>query len=220
MANIQAVIFDLDGVIVHTDKFHYQAWQQLADALNIEFNEAVNHRMLGVSRMESLDILLEASPNKYPDTLKKQFAQQKNDIYKQLLNDHLSESNVSGDILDILKTLKHHKIPCAIGSSSKNARFILEKIGLLNAFDVIVDGTDIVKSKPHPEVFLIAASSLKIKPENTLVVEDALSGVLAAKAGGFPSYHVGHAYESLGKPGVKTLTHEAFKSYILEGETL
>ncbi len=190
---IRAVIFDLDGVIVSTDKFHYQAWKQIADSLRIPFDETVNHRLRGISRMESLEIILEKySGGPLTSEEKEALAVRKNEMYKQLLQ-QMTPEDVTGEVRDVLRLLRERGYQTAIGSSSKNARFILEKVGLLNEFDAISDGNNITKSKPDPEVFLKAAELLNQRPEYCLVVEDASSGICAALAAGMKAAAVGAA---------------------------
>ena len=189
---IKAVIFDLDGVICSTDRYHYQAWKQLADELGVFFNEEINNRLKGVSRMESLDIILEKSNKKYSIEEKQKLATKKNDTYRNLLK-NMNDHDVSSDVLKTLYFLKRNDIKIAIGSSSKNTMFILERIGLDNYFDAIADGTQISKSKPDPEVFLLAAKKLCLEPKDCVVVEDAKTGIDAANAGGFISVGINDA---------------------------
>ena len=189
---IKAVIFDLDGVICSTDRYHYQAWKQLADELGVFFNEEINNRLKGVSRMESLDIILEKSNTKYSIEEKQKLATKKNDTYRNLLK-NMDDHDVSSDVLKTLYFLKRNDIKVAIGSSSKNTMFILERIGLDNYFDAIADGTQISKSKPDPEVFLLAAKKLCLEPKDCVVVEDAKTGIDAANAGGFISVGINDA---------------------------
>lgn len=175
----EAIIFDLDGVICHTDKYHYEAWKAVADKLNIYFDEDINNRLRGVSRMESFDIILEKYDGVMPEEEKIKYAEEKNDIYKNLLK-NISPKDLSEEVKYTLVELRNKGIKLAIGSSSKNAKFILNQIGLGNFFDTISDGNNITKSKPNPEVFLKAAEFLNINPEKCLVVEDAEAGVIAA----------------------------------------
>ncbi|MBQ0035899.1 MAG: beta-phosphoglucomutase [Firmicutes bacterium] len=189
---IKAVIFDLDGVICSTDKYHYQAWKQLADELGVFFNKEINNRLKGVSRMESLDILLEKSEKKYSLEEKQELAKKKNDIYRNLLK-NMDVNSVSSDVLKTLYILKRKGIKVAIGSSSKNTMYILERIGLDNCFDAIADGTQITKSKPDPEVFLLAAKKLNFEPNDCVVVEDAKTGIDAANSGRFVSIGINDA---------------------------
>lgn len=179
MLKYKAIIFDLDGVICHTDKYHYKAWKQLADDLKIVFNEQINNRLRGVSRMESLDIILENYNGALTLKEKQEFAETKNDIYKQLLVE-LSRTDLSLEVKSTLDYLRGLGIILAIGSSSKNAKFILKRIGLENYFDAISDGNNITKSKPDPQVFLVASDMINISPIDCLVVEDALSGLQAS----------------------------------------
>lgn len=181
---IKGVIFDLDGVIVFTDKYHYLAWKKIADEENIYFDEIINNRLRGVSRMDSLDIILEKANKNYTLKEKEVLATKKNEIYKEYLK-QLGENDVSKDVIETLMTLKNNNIKLAIGSSSKNTMTILSQIGLLSYFDAIVDGTQISKSKPDPEVFLKAAQKLGLLASECLVIEDATTGIDAAVSGGF-----------------------------------
>ena len=189
---IQAVIFDLDGVVVSTDEFHFLAWQQLALEKEIPFSREDNEKLKGVSRMESLEIILRRSPNKYSDHAKEQMAERKNSFYRDLLK-KLTPADVLPGVLRFLQDLRARKIRAAIGSSSKNAVPILGAIGLADAFEAIADGTQIKRSKPHPEVFLLAASLLNVAPQRCLVVEDAEAGVEAGLAAGMKVLAVGSA---------------------------
>lgn len=190
--NIEAVIFDLDGVIVTTDDYHYEAWKKIADQENIYFDREINERLRGVSRMESLEIILEKSSKIYNEEEKIELATRKNDYYKNLL-ENLTKEDILPGILETLNFLENKKIKTAIGSSSKNTIFILNKIGLIDKFDAIVDGTMIKNSKPAPEVFLQAAEKVGIKAEKCLVVEDADAGVEAGKRAGMRVLGVGSA---------------------------
>ena len=192
VVNIEAVIFDLDGVIVTTDDYHYEAWKKIADQENIYFDREINERLRGVSRMESLEIILEKSSKIYNEEEKIELATRKNDYYKNLL-ENLTKDDILPGILETLKLLEDKKIKTAIGSSSKNTIFILNKIGLIDKFDAIVDGTMIKNSKPAPEVFLQAAEKVGIKAEKCLVVEDADAGVEAGKRAGMRVLGVGSA---------------------------
>lgn len=190
----KAIIFDLDGVICHTDRYHYLAWKQLADKIGVYFDESINNRLRGVSRMESLEIILEqwkGAP--FTGEEKAGLAEEKNTVYKELLK-QMTEEDLSREVKDTLKELRSRGILLGIGSSSKNAGFILERIGLSGFFDGVCDGNDITKSKPDPEVFLTAAKYLNTEPESCLVVEDAKAGIDAAKAAGMASAAIGDAY--------------------------
>lgn len=190
----KAIIFDLDGVICHTDHYHYLAWKQLADRLGIEFNEEINNRLRGVSRMDSLEIILEKwNGEPFSEDEKLKFAEEKNEIYKELLK-KMSTKDLSNEVKETLEHLRTRGLLLAIGSSSKNTRFILGQIGLSDFFDAISDGNNITKSKPDPEVFLMAAEYLKMEPSECLVIEDAKAGVDAAKAAGMDSAAIGDAF--------------------------
>ena len=179
----KAVIFDLDGVICFTDKYHYQAWKALADRLGIYFDEKINDRLRGVSRMASLEIVLERADRAYSEEEKEALAAEKNETYRALL-ERMSPADLSGEVRSTLLALRERGYPLAIGSSSKNTKRILERIGLDGFFDAVADGTDITRSKPDPEVFLAAAKKLGAAPEDCAVVEDAKAGIEAAKAAG------------------------------------
>jgi beta-phosphoglucomutase len=179
----RAVIFDLDGVLVTTDDYHYRAWKRMADEEGIPFDRTVNERLRGVSRMECLAIILENSPRRYSDEEKRSLAERKNDYYRESLQ-ALSPADILPGAVPMLEELKRRGIAVAVGSSSKNARFILEKTGLAPRFDAIADGNDIQRSKPDPEVFLTAAKKLGIPPVACVVVEDAEAGLEAAIAAG------------------------------------
>ena len=187
-----AIIFDLDGVICHTDKYHYQAWKAVADELDIYFDETINNRLRGVSRMESFEIILERYPSAMPEEEKVKWAEKKNAVYVNLLK-NLTPADVSREVRDTLDELRRSGLKLAIGSSSKNARLILSQVGLPDFFDAIADGTHISNSKPHPEVFLKGAAYLGVTPECCLVVEDAESGVQAAINAGMDSAAIGDA---------------------------
>ena len=192
MNTIHAIIFDLDGVICFTDKYHYQAWKELADREVIYFDEKINDRLRGVSRMQSLDIILERASREYTEEEKESMAAMKNESYVKLL-ENMSTKDLSDEVKNTLDELRHRRYKLAIGSSSKNTKKILKQIGLVDYFDAISDGTNITKSKPDPEVFLKAADMVEEKPQNCLVVEDAAAGIDAACAGGFLSAGIGDA---------------------------
>lgn len=188
----KGVIFDLDGVICFTDKFHYQAWKKLADRLGIEFDEKINDRLRGVSRMASLEIILEKSARAYSDAEKESFAVEKNDAYRALL-ENMGKSDVSEEVRDTLSELRARGVLLAIGSSSRNTPLILEKTGMKQYFDAVSDGNNITRSKPDPEVFLKAAQFLNLAPADCLVVEDAVAGIDAGFSGGFRTAAIGEA---------------------------
>lgn len=185
-------IFDLDGVLVFTDKFHYRAWKRLADELGIYFDETINNRLRGVSRMASLEIVLEKSEKQYSSEEKEQFAERKNSYYRELLQT-MTPEDVADPVRKTLAELRRRGHKLAIGSSSKNTKFILERVALTDAFDAISDGTNITRSKPDPEVFQKAAEFLNDVPDNCIVVEDAYAGIDAAKAAGMRAIGIGDA---------------------------
>lgn len=193
MNKIRAVIFDLDGVLVFTDKYHYMAWKTIADKLGIPFDENDNNRLRGVSRAESLDIILEKYTGKPLDSEeKKRLTEEKNDIYVKLLS-QMTKDDVSRSVRRVLSDIRDRGYKTAVGSSSKNARYILKMVELEDAFDAVSDGTNIVHSKPDPEVFLKGADMLNESPGNCLVVEDAKAGILAGNAGGMYTAAIGDA---------------------------
>ena len=187
---MKAVIFDLDGVICFTDHYHYLAWKEMADEIGIYFDETINNRLRGVSRMDSLNIILERSDKEYTREQKEALAEKKNAIYVKLL-EQMSPADLSDEVKTTLDALRAKGLKLSIGSSSKNTKMILKQIGLGDYFDAISDGTNIVNSKPDPEVFLKAADFLSENPEDCLVVEDALAGIEAAVRGGFKSAGLG-----------------------------
>lgn len=189
---IQAVLFDLDGVIVSTDEYHYQAWKRLAEEKGISFTREDNDRCRGVSRMESLDIVLEKSSKEYTPSEKEEMAGKKNDYYLILLQE-ITPADILPGVEEFMADLKDRGVRVAIGSSSRNAPAILRLIGMDDQFDTIVDGNGITHSKPDPEVFLKAAARLEIPAQNCLVVEDADAGVESALAAKMRCLAVGSA---------------------------
>jgi beta-phosphoglucomutase len=190
----QAIIFDLDGVLISTDRCHYEAWESIARELGIPFDEKVNNQLRGVSRMESLELILKGHIV-LGEQEKIVLTDKKNTRYRSLL-ETLTPAAVDRDVLVTLQTLKEKGIKLAIGSSSKNAQFILQKTGLAVYFDAVSDGTMIKRTKPDPEVFLKAAELLSATVSDSLVVEDAHAGIEAAAAGGFDSAGIGDAASS------------------------
>lgn len=179
-----AVIFDLDGVICSTDEYHYKAWKAMADSMGIPFDRTINNRLRGVSRMASLEIILEKySGPALTDEQKTALAEKKNNLYREYLHE-MSTADLPADVSETLKALREAGLKLAIGSSSKNTPFILGQIGLSGYFDAVSDGNNITRSKPDPEVFVKAAEMLGIPADRCLVVEDAVSGAEAGHRGG------------------------------------
>jgi len=188
--NTKAFIFDLDGVIVDTAKYHYLAWQKIAKQLGIEFTHEHNEGLKGVSRVRSLDIILELGNIQASQEDKNKWLIQKNEDYLSYLVD-MDESEILPGVMPVLNYLKEKNQLIALGSASKNARPILEKTGTLSFFDAIVDGNDVSNAKPDPEVFLLAAKLLSTKPEDSVVFEDSVAGIQAANIGGMVSVGIG-----------------------------
>lgn len=195
---MKGVIFDLDGVLVSTDELHFQAWKRLAEELGITtFTREDNARQRGVSRMASLEVVLEKSEKAFTEEEKIRLAELKNNYYKESLNT-LTPACLLPGAEEVLKLLREMGIKTAVGSASKNAPEILQRIGILPLLDEISCGLDTTKSKPNPEVFLIAAQKMNLEPQECLVVEDSAAGIEAAKAGGMRSLAVGPLYKELG----------------------
>lgn len=190
MSQIKAVIFDLDGVLVHTDELHLAAWNALAEQLNIAFDDSVYSRMRGVSRMESLDILLERGTDSYTQAQKDEMAAKKNAAYRDLIAT-MHPQDITSDVRDTLTALLRQGLLLAVGSSSKNALEILQRTELTHFFQAVADGNSVTRAKPHPDVFLKAAELLGVAPAETLVVEDAVAGIEAAHSGGFINAAIG-----------------------------
>lgn len=186
----KAIIFDLDGVIVDTAKYHYLAWRELALQLGFDFTEAQNEQLKGVSRVRSLEILLGIGNVQLKEAEKTKLLFEKNEQYLGYIA-KMDHKEILPGIDDVLHYLKLNKVPFSLGSASKNARLILETLDLLDLFDAIVDGNDVSTAKPDPEVFLIAAEKLGVKPENCIVIEDAQAGVEAANKAGMISIGIG-----------------------------
>ena len=189
---MKAIIFDLDGVLVYTDRFHYQAWKRLADRLGIYFDETINNRLRGVSRMESLNIVLEGADRGFSPEEKEHLAAEKNEQYRTLLAT-MTPADVLLSVRETLTELRRRGYRLAIGSSSKNTKYILERVSLTDFFDAVSDGTNTSRSKPDPEVFLKAAEYLGEAPERCAVIEDAFAGIDAAKAAGMWAVGIGDA---------------------------
>ena len=190
MKNVKAFIFDLDGVIVDTAKYHYLAWKKIANELGIDFTHEHNELLKGVSRVRSLDIILELGNIEATQENKDQWLVQKNEDYLSYLV-NMDESEILPGVLPVLKFLKENKQGIALGSASKNAKPILEKTGIMDYFDVVVDGNDVSNAKPDPEVFLQAAKLLNASNENSIVFEDSVAGIQAANIANMTSVGIG-----------------------------
>ena len=202
MKTCKAIIFDLDGVLVFTDHYHYLAWKKLADRLGIYFDENINNRLRGVSRMASLEIILERDTGRELSLKEKTaLAEEKNGYYRELLR-QMTPDSVAPQVRETLSRLRGRGYRLAIGLSSKNTRTILERTNLLDAFDAVSDGNNITRSKPDPEVFLKAAQFLGVCPQACAVVEDARAGIDAALAGGMLAVGIGEVaqYAKTQKP--------------------
>ena len=187
---IQACIFDLDGVIVDTAKYHYLAWKRLAGELGFDLTEKDNEQLKGVSRMGSLQHILNWAGLEKSEEEKIALATRKNEWYKEYIAEMTSDEILDG-VMDFLADLRKHNIKMALGSASKNAVAVIQNIGLMDTFEVIIDGTKTTRSKPDPQVFQLAAEQIGCEPAGCIVFEDAVSGVEAALAGGFYAVGIG-----------------------------
>lgn len=199
MAEIKACLFDMDGVIVDTARFHFKAWHRLADSLGIQFTEEDNEQLKGVSRVDSLEKILSWGNLHLNNTKKIELMDLKNKWYLEYVEE-VNPSDMLPGVFDFLQELKAAGIKIGLGSSSKNSVLILEKLGIYELFDTIMDGNKIHMSKPHPEVFERGAAELELNPQHIVVFEDAISGVDAAIAGGF--YCIG-----IGDPSILSKAH-------------
>lgn len=196
--NKKGFIFDLDGVIVDTAKYHFLAWQKLAKSIGIDFSHEQNEQLKGVSRVKSLEKILAWGNKTISEDKFNALMASKNDDYLSFIA-KMNHDEILPDVPKVLNYLKEQDQPISLGSASKNARQILEKVDLLKQFDAIVDGNDVSKAKPDPEVFLIAAKALNIKPEDCIVFEDSVAGVQAANTANMISIGIGE----------KSVLHEA-----------
>lgn len=190
LEQMKGAIFDLDGVIVDTAKYHYLAWRELAAGLGFEFTERDNERLKGVSRMESLRILLEVGGITLPEEEKLKLAETKNAKYVEYIS-KLDESELLPGVKAYLSGLRERGVKIALGSASKNAEFILNKLNITALFDAVVDGNKVTHAKPDPEVFLVACRELDLPPADCVVFEDAAAGIQAAKAAGTGAVGIG-----------------------------
>ena len=186
------VIFDLDGVIMVTDEMHYRAWKQLSDDEGWDFNHEVNHKLRGVSRLKSLDIILEHNGISFSDKEKIEFAERKNDYYRAMLR-NISDDDMMPGARAFIQSLRRKGMPMAIASGSRNAEFAIERLNLAPLFDAIVSGNDDQPPKPDPSVFILAAQRMNAEGKRCAVFEDASAGIEAARAGGMLSIGVGDA---------------------------
>jgi beta-phosphoglucomutase len=191
MKDVKACIFDLDGVIVDTAKYHYLAWRRLAEMLGFEFTEKDNERLKGVSRMRSLEILLEVGGKSASNEEMDTWARMKNEWYVEYITKMGKEEILPG-VVSFLSQIREKGIKTALGSASKNADLILDRLELKSLFDVVVDGTKVSAAKPDPEVFITGAQMLGIAPEDCVVFEDAEAGIEAAKAGNMFAVGIGN----------------------------
>lgn len=201
METIKAAIFDLDGVIVDTAKYHFHAWKRLADELGIDFTIEDNERLKGVSRIKSLEIVLEIGGKTYDHETKEKLAVKKNNWYKEYI-EKMDESELLEGAIEFIESLKDNGIKVVLGSASKNAMLILTKLNVLHYFDAIIDGTKVKKAKPDPEVFLLGAKAVGVKPEDCVVFEDAEAGIEAAHRAMMKVIGVGESI-TLGKSDLK-----------------
>ncbi len=213
---IHACIFDLDGVVVDTAKYHYLAWKRLAAELGFDFEEYHNERLKGVSRMTSLEILLEVGgmTNSYSPNERERMATKKNEWYLEYIRKMTPDEILPG-AKGFIEDLKLNGIGVALGSASKNAPLILERINMLSHFDVIVDGNRVSKAKPDPEIFLLGASDMGVSPKNCIVFEDAEAGVEAALNAGMRCVGIGSS-ENLSKANVVVPNLVGFSFVYLE----
>jgi beta-phosphoglucomutase len=187
---IKGILFDLDGVIVDTAVFHYAAWRRMANELDFDIDEAFNETLKGISRMDSIDRILKHGNVTLPVARILELATQKNDWYVEKV-DKMTKAHILPGVEDLIQQIKDMGLGMALGSASKNAPRILEKIGLIHHFDALVDGNSVTRSKPDPEVFIKGAEALKLKNEECLVVEDAIAGIKAAHAAGMKAVGIG-----------------------------
>ncbi len=191
---VEAVIFDLDGVIVDTAKFHFLAWKKLATSLGISFDENDNRMLKGVDRMTSLNYILTKGRMLYTEDEKLELAEQKNQIYLESVNT-LTAANIIPGVLPVLRLLTQHGVAIGLASSSKNASLVIDKLGLTHVFDYVADAKKLTNNKPDPEIFLTVAKHLDVPPEHCVGIEDAISGVTALKAANMYAVGIGDKRE-------------------------
>ncbi|GAB3901695.1 beta-phosphoglucomutase [Larkinella knui] len=187
---INALLFDLDGVIVDTAIYHYQAWRRMANTLGFDISQEFNEQLKGISRTESLEIILAHGGLTVSENHKLELATQKNEWYLELVS-QMTPANILPGVTALFGAVKAAHLKTALGSVSKNARLILERIGMIDDFDAIIDGTKITRGKPDPEVFLKGAAELEVRPDECVVFEDAVAGIEAAKRAGMLAIGIG-----------------------------
>ncbi len=216
---VRGCIFDLDGVIVDTAKYHFIAWHQIALELGFEFTETDNERLKGVSRMRSLDILLEIGGIKADEATREKLATKKNNLYLKYI-DQLSPDEILPGSKKFLTQLRDHGIAIALGSASKNAKTILQRLDITDLFDAIIDGMKVEKAKPDPEIFLKGALELKVPVECCVVFEDAEAGVEAALAAGMKCIGIGNpmvlSNADMVVPGLDAMTYDLLNEKMLQ----
>lgn len=188
--NYRGLIFDLDGVIVDTAKYHYLAWKEIAKELEYEFSEKDNERLKGVSRQKSFEIILELAGSTMDESSKESYCKRKNDIYVKYISE-LSKKDILPNVQEFLLDVREREYKIALGSASKNAIMILEKLEILDLFNAIIDGNQVTNAKPNPEVFLKAAYGLNLSPDQCIVFEDSFSGIEAAIQAGMKTVGIG-----------------------------
>jgi len=213
MGKIECIIFDLDGVLTDTSRLHYKAWKKLADEMNIYFDESINERLKGVSRKESLEIILELSKNSYSEQEKEKLAETKNTYYKEMI-ESLGPQDLYLGVEELLQDIKSRQLKTVLASASKNASFIINRLGIEKYFDYIVDANYIKNGKPDPEIFINGAEKVQANPENCIVIEDSIAGLIAAKRAGMIAVGIGNSelldyadfiFESTGKVDIDFL---------------
>ncbi|WP_304237295.1 beta-phosphoglucomutase [Jiulongibacter sediminis] len=189
---IKGFLFDLDGVIVDTAVYHYAAWKKMANQMGFDIDEEFNETLKGISRMDSIARILEHGKMQLPEDRILELATLKNDWYVEMI-DEMTEENILPGITELIAQIKESGLKMALGSASKNAPRILDRIGLASFFDAVVDGNSVSKSKPDPEVFIKGAEALELKNDECVVVEDAFAGIEAAHAAGMKAIGIGTA---------------------------
>ena len=209
-------IFDLDGVICHTDEFHYLAWKKLSDDIGLRFDRDMNSLLRGVSRKESFEIILRQNNRILSENVINEIIDKKNRLYRQYL-EMMKPEDLEKDVVSVLRNLRENGVRVGLGSSSKNASFILEKLCITDEFDAVVDGNDIERSKPDPQVFILAADKLNVKPSDCFVVEDAVSGIQAGTSAGMKCISYRCSVDMKGFTVRRADNFEQIKEIVLNG---